>query len=61
MHVGKRIIMSELHEEARVMLQVFNACIKTGVYPKPDSPCHKKLEEIISGLMDEETKADTET
>jgi len=33
--------------EADVMLKVFEASIATGVFPKPGSPCHKKLREII--------------
>jgi len=32
---------------AIVMLQVFDASIATGIWPQPDSPCHKKLKEII--------------
>ena len=33
---------------ARVMLQVFDVSIATGVWPKPESLCHKNIREIIS-------------
>lgn len=34
--------------ESEVMLKIFEASITTGVFPKPGSPCHKKLLELIN-------------
>ena len=34
--------------EAKVMLQICDVAIATGVWPQHDSPCHQKLREIYN-------------
>lgn len=30
-----------------LMIDVFCACIETGILPKPDSECHRKARELV--------------
>ena len=32
--------------EAKVMLQIFDVAISTGVWPEPNSQCHKKIQKL---------------
>lgn len=51
--------MTEDHEaEMATMLKVFRACIKTGFFPQPDSPCDRKLNELLAKYPDEEEPTD---
>ena len=38
------------------MLKIFKSCIETGVYPVKDSPCYKKLIEILENNTNYENK-----
>ena len=33
--------------ELRLMVKVFRGCIETGIVPEKNSPCHKKVEELL--------------
>ena len=35
------------HNDAILMLRVIDGCIKWGVVPRADSPCHKRIQKII--------------
>jgi hypothetical protein len=43
-HMGR---FKNERDEMSTMLKVFRACIKTGVFPAPDSPCDKKVAELL--------------
>jgi hypothetical protein len=43
-HMGR---FKNERDEMRTMLKVFEACIRTGVFPALDSPCDKKVAELL--------------